>query len=457
MISIRHKNQSSMTFMRPVFDEIREVVGRLPAETGGILLGSRQDYVIRRFVLDPYGAKGPSGYDPDITYLNKVVREQWDENGLELLGFVHSHPRGVSRLSGDRGNGIGDLGYLRRIFAAMPLLPRFLVPVVYSTADGGEFEVFPHIAHRDAIDAYETAAIELVDTYEISRSVDRSKLAGAIDLQRMAGSHIVGVGAGGASGLYEDLCRSGLGQLTVVDFDHVDDTNMATQGYDVREIGQPKVGALGRRIRALSPDIRYTGIERDLLALNETELDDLFSAGDLLLFMTDNFNAQALGNRIALRLRKPAIFALVYERARCAEMTFIIPGVTPACHRCAVSPRYRAAADGAVTALRQERTTPFHAAYLNAAIGLLALAILHRDVASVELGGWFGDTWNRNLVQLRMHPAWGDWDNSLFHRVLGTAPQVFTFDSVWQVVEPERLPRFEVCPDCGGNGALLPR
>src|SRR5262249_8210933 len=156
-----------------------------------------------------------------------------------------------------------------------------------SSADGGDCEMLPHIVHRDAIEAYETGIIELVDTPDVPRSVDRSRLAGAIDIEKMARSHVVGVGAGGARGLYEDLSRAGLGHLTVIDFDDVDATNIATQGYDVRDIGQPKIAALGRRIRAVSPDITYTGIEKDLFTFQEAELDELFSGGDLLLFMTD--------------------------------------------------------------------------------------------------------------------------------------------------------------------------
>lgn len=135
----------------------------MPAETGGILLGSRDDYVIQKFVLDPSGSRTSGAYDPDVVYLNRIVKEEWNQNGLAFIGFVHSHPRGVSRLSGDWGGGIGDIGYMRRIMSAIPALTRFLVPIVYSTADGGDFKLFPYVAHRGRERDYETAELVIID------------------------------------------------------------------------------------------------------------------------------------------------------------------------------------------------------------------------------------------------------------------------------------------------------
>jgi tRNA A37 threonylcarbamoyladenosine dehydratase len=68
-------------------------------------------------------------------------------------------------------------------------------------------------------------------------SKNLSRLQGAVDLAVMQNSRILGVGTGGACGLYEDLARSGIGKLTVIDFDTVDETNLTTQGYDESQIG----------------------------------------------------------------------------------------------------------------------------------------------------------------------------------------------------------------------------
>src|SRR5437660_9127668 len=108
-----------MRFVDGVFHHVEDTIGYLQAETGGILLGDRDDYVVQKFVFDRSGRRSGAAYDPDVGFLNRIVKDEWNNNKLALLGFVHSHPRGVERLSGDYGDGIGDLGYLKRIFEAM--------------------------------------------------------------------------------------------------------------------------------------------------------------------------------------------------------------------------------------------------------------------------------------------------------------------------------------------------
>ncbi|HJQ24194.1 MAG TPA: ThiF family adenylyltransferase [Blastocatellia bacterium] len=265
---------------------------------------------------------------------------------------------------------------------------------------------------------------------------------------------IVGVGIGGAVGLYEDLVRCNLGTLTAVDFDSVDESNLTTQGFEKSDVGIPKTYALGKRIRGINPALNYKPITGDFLKLSESEIEELVRPADLLMFMTDDFHAQARGNLVALKFQIPALFAIVYERARCAEITFIIPGVTPACHRCAVSPRYKEYKDGYKNIVKQQSSTIFQTHYLNSCLGLLALAILHRNTKGLEFSNWFGDSWRKNLIQLRMHPSYGTNERSIFRRNFESSPNVFTFDAVWQNIEPEAPPKYEACPDCGGTGDL---
>lgn len=143
------------------FADIVNSVGTEMPESGGILLGSRVDFVVRKYVHDPYGNRNGSAYDPDVNFLNQVVEQAWDEDGLAFLGFVHSHPRGIGQLSGDMGNGIGDLGYISRILEHMPGLESFLCPIVYSTFDGGEFSFFGFIADRGAVRDYYHAPLQI--------------------------------------------------------------------------------------------------------------------------------------------------------------------------------------------------------------------------------------------------------------------------------------------------------
>ncbi len=286
--------------------------------------------------------------------------------------------------------------------------------------------------------------------------MNTDRLKGAVDLNLMKSAKVVGIGSGGASGLYEDLVRCGLGNLTVIDFDTVDATNLCTQGYGIGDIGTPKVEALKHRLLSVNPDLNYTPVNGNLLKMGEDEIEGIVKNAELLLFMTDDFHAQARGNLIALKFQIPGVFAIVYYRARCAEITFTIPGVTPACHRCATSPRYGEYQKGYENDVTSGGSSIMQTHYLNACIGMISLSILHRDNPNCEFGGWFGreDKWKRNLVQLRMTPLYGEGEETLFHRTFQNCERVFTFDSVWQMIEPECPPKYDPCPDCGGFGDI---
>ena len=149
-------------FLQSTFNDIINTVGSKKSETGGILLGNRNDFVVQKFVFDPYGSTSPSGYDPDVDFINKTIKKEWEENELALLGFVHSHPRGFNRLSRDYGNNTGDLGYLKAIFKAIPALDKFLVPIVFSNYDHKGFELIPYVAWADNIPGYHDFGYDVV-------------------------------------------------------------------------------------------------------------------------------------------------------------------------------------------------------------------------------------------------------------------------------------------------------
>jgi hypothetical protein len=152
-----------MVFNKEAFDELASSVGSMKPETGGILLGFRTDYVVRKFIFDEKGSFSPSGYDPNVDYLNPFLKSEWHENRYELIGFVHSHPRGACRLSGDWGNGYGDLGYLKRIFENINGLYKFLVPIVFSEFDGKPFQMIPFIAWKDSVKNYKEGVVEILN------------------------------------------------------------------------------------------------------------------------------------------------------------------------------------------------------------------------------------------------------------------------------------------------------
>lgn len=123
------------------FDEIKATVGNKPAESGGLLFGSRKDYTVTRFLFDKNSINTQSSYTFNTGYLNPIIKKWWEEEGLELIGFLHSHPFGIGRLSEP------DKKYFASQFKNIDV-EKFLTPIIFSDKDGG-FKFIPLVFNKD--------------------------------------------------------------------------------------------------------------------------------------------------------------------------------------------------------------------------------------------------------------------------------------------------------------------
>ncbi len=101
-----------------------------------------------------------------------------------------------------------------------------------------------------------------------------SLLLGDDKMQRLADAHVLVVGVGGV-GAYaaEMLCRAGVGELTIVDADTVNITNINRQLPATHStIGRLKTEVLGERLRDINPDIRLHELP---MYLKEEEVSSL--------------------------------------------------------------------------------------------------------------------------------------------------------------------------------------
>ncbi len=82
-------------------------------------------------------------------------------------------------------------------------------------------------------------------------------LIGQAGLQKLASAHVMIFGVGGVgSAAAEALARSGIGQLTLVDFDRVEISNINRQLVATEEsLGQLKVEAMARRLKLINPQL----------------------------------------------------------------------------------------------------------------------------------------------------------------------------------------------------------
>lgn len=90
-------------------------------------------------------------------------------------------------------------------------------------------------------------------------------LLGKENLEKLKNSHVIVFGVGGVGGyVVEGLVRSGIGSLTIVDFDKIDITNLNRQIIATQDsIGEVKVEAFKKRVLSINPDIKlYTYEEK---------------------------------------------------------------------------------------------------------------------------------------------------------------------------------------------------
>ncbi|HET9840283.1 MAG TPA: ThiF family adenylyltransferase [Candidatus Angelobacter sp.] len=141
---------------------------------------------------------------------------------------------------------------------------------------------------------------------------------------------IAGCGATGAcvSGL---LARAGVGQLTIIDRDYVEPSNLQRQTlFDEADAAEslPKAVAAGRKISAFNSDVQ---VKPEVADLTPENAEALLGETDLILDATDNFETRYLINDFAVKHGRPWIYAAAV--AAYAVTMNVIPGET-ACLAC---------------------------------------------------------------------------------------------------------------------------
>lgn len=112
------------------------------------------------------------------------------------------------------------------------------------------------IPGADAFPSLRAADRDEGDDYRLHRRFDRmGRLVGDRGMQRLFASHALVIGIGGVgSWAAESLVRSGVGVITLVDFDLVCVTNANRQLHAVKgATGKPKVEVMGARLQAINP------------------------------------------------------------------------------------------------------------------------------------------------------------------------------------------------------------
>ena len=170
----------------------------------------------------------------------------------------------------------------------------------------------------------------MISSRERERYKRQMMLFGEEGQERLKKAHVFIAGAGGlGSPISMYLAIAGIGTLTVVDNDVVDQSNLNRQIlYDDRDIGRNKTTSAEEKLREINPDITVNVIDA---TIEESNTAHLVGRADGIVDAMDNYPTRYLLNDIALAKKIPLFHGAV--QGFYGQATTIIPGKT-ACLRC---------------------------------------------------------------------------------------------------------------------------
>ncbi len=98
-----------------------------------------------------------------------------------------------------------------------------------------------------------------LETYKLHRRFDRmGRLVGDEAMEKLFRSHVMIIGLGGVGSFTaESLARSGVGKITLVDFDEICITNFNRQLHALQGlVGEKKVEVMAERLRKINPQAK---------------------------------------------------------------------------------------------------------------------------------------------------------------------------------------------------------
>ncbi len=124
--------------------------------------------------------------------------------------------------------------------------------------------------------------------------------------EKLLNSHVLIIGAGGlGSACAPYLAAAGVGQITLVDHDRVELTNLQRQiMHQSNSVGMSKVESGKRFLNSLNPGITIHAIEQKA---DEALLEELVMKVSVVIDCTDNFVTRHLINRISLKHGKALV------------------------------------------------------------------------------------------------------------------------------------------------------
>ena len=135
---------------------------------------------------------------------------------------------------------------------------------------------------------------------------------GVAGQEKLKAARILMVGAGGLgspSALY--LAASGIGEMTIIDPDVVDLSNLQRQIlHDTSSVGTPKVESARQRIQEVNPNVKVNAIQDQL---SNDNVRELIRECDVVVDGTDNFQTRYMVNDACIFENKPNVYGSIFR------------------------------------------------------------------------------------------------------------------------------------------------
>jgi adenylyltransferase/sulfurtransferase len=127
---------------------------------------------------------------------------------------------------------------------------------------------------------------------------------------KLCESSVLIVGCGGLGNLAAAyLAGSGIGKMGLVDFDHINLTNLHRQVlFKTADVGKSKVSTLAEQLRALNPEIE---VDTFSFSLDQSNVHQAIRNYGVLIDCTDNFEVRYILNDACVVQSKPLIYGAV--------------------------------------------------------------------------------------------------------------------------------------------------
>ena len=148
---------------------------------------------------------------------------------------------------------------------------------------------------------------------------------------KLLDSKVLLIGAGGLgspAGIY--LAAAGVGQLGIVDFDVVDESNLQRQILHTTDrVGMPKTESAAIAIRAMNPDVKVVQYNT---RLDSSNVFDVIGPYDIIVDGSDNFPLRYLLNDAAVFTGKTIVHGSIFRFD--GQVTVLDPKRGGPCYRC---------------------------------------------------------------------------------------------------------------------------